>query len=362
MSLRSLLLMSAVAVITGPAPVTAGTAQAAAQPATVSRPLTVAERVTVVRTAADQFEQYYVFADKGKQIATQLRGPIARAAPNAPAEPKAFAEWLTAQLRRVGNDRHLELAPPAASATPTAQQSRAGQLSWLDRLRRRNYDFVRIERLSGNVGYLRLNSFPPPEVAGETAAATMAVLKHSDALIIDLRGNGGGTGEMVRFLASYFFAVPTRLSRTFRRHGAPQVTYDTTMTTIPGQRMPLIDLFILTGGDTFSAAEAFAFALQEHRRAEIVGEKTRGGGNAGDYLDAGHGFSVFVPDVAVSSPFGERSWEGVGVQPDIPAQVSQALDVAHRLAVERLMAAASDPAARELYQRALNEMAVRPTR
>lgn len=341
---------------------TPGLAQPATPPAsTVQSPLTATERVAIVRSAAAQIEQYYVFEAKARQMAAQLRGPVARAAAAAPAEPRAFAAWLTAELRRIGNDRHLEVTPPAPSAAPGAPRSRAEQLSWLAPLRRRNYDFARVERLPGNVGYLRLNSFPPPELAGATAAAAMAFLKHTEALIIDLRDNGGGTGDMVRLLASYLFAVPTRLSRTFRRYGTPQVTYDMTLATIPGERMPLVDVFVLTSGETFSAAEAFAFTLQEHDRADVVGERTGGGGNAGDYLDAGQGFSVFVPDVAVSSPFGEKTWEGVGVQPDIPTPAADALRVAHRTAVERLLAAA-EPAARARYQRALDEISAAPPR
>lgn len=355
-----LLLACAFPLMLAPAASSPAMAQAAAQPEAVRGALTAAERVAVVRAAAGQFERYYVFETRARQIAAQLRGPVARAAARAPAEPRAFALWLTAELRRIGEDRHLEAAPPAGPAGPEAQQTRAQRLGWLDRLRRRNYDFARVERLPGNVGYLRLDSFPPPEVASETAAAAMAFLKHSEALIIDLRGNKGGTGDMVRLLASYFFVEPTRLSRTFRRHGVPQISYDTTLTAIPGERMPIVDLFILTSGETFSAAEAFAFALQERGRAQVVGETTGGGGNAGDWLEAAHGFSVFVPDVAVSSPFGDKSWEGVGVKPDLPAPAAGALGLAHRTAVERLLDAATDPAARQAYWQVLNEIAGSP--
>jgi len=357
-TIRHLVLILAMSILLG---LTKTTATAQSVPPLPSKPsLTAAERVEVVRSAAGQIEQNYVFENKAKQIAAQLRGSVAQAAANAPEDPKAFAEWLTGELRRIGSDKRLELTAPSTSSSPIASQTRAQRLGWLDRLRRRNYDFIRVERLAGNVGYLSLNSFPPPEVAQETAAAAMAFLKHSDALIIDLRANGGGTGDMVRLLASYFFAEPTRLSRSFRRYGVPQVSYDSTLTTIPGERMPIIDLFILTSGETFSAAEAFAFALQQRNRAQTVGEKTGGGGNAGDYLDVAYGFSVFVPDVAVSSPISDESWEGVGVKPNIPVTSIQALEVAHRTAVRRLLVAATDPTTRQRYQQVLEEIASSP--
>jgi C-terminal processing protease CtpA/Prc len=90
-----------------------------------------------------------------------------------------------------------------------------------------------------------------------------------------------------------------------------------TLTTVPGKRLPVIDVLLLTSSKTFSAAEAFAFALAENDRVTIVGETTGGGGNAGDYVDIGHGFQAFVPDVHVSSPYNDTSWEGRGVEPSI---------------------------------------------
>ena len=117
--------------------------------------------------------------------------------------------------------------------------------------------------------------------------------------------------------------------------------------------MPNVDIFILTSGGTFSAAEAFAFALQQNERAEMVGETTGGGGNAGDYLDIGHGFQAFVPDVHVMAPYGDTSWERTGVRPDISSSAAEALTVAHREAVRRLIARETDEAIREQLRTAL---------
>jgi C-terminal processing protease CtpA/Prc len=122
---------------------------------------------------------------------------------------------------------------------------------------------------------------------------------------------------------------------------------------IPGQRMPIVDIYVLTSSETISAAEAFAFALQQRGRAVVVGETTAGAGNAGNYIDIGHGFSAFVPDVAVSSPISEATWDGVGVAPDIRSPAASALTTAHREAVQRLLATASDQRARQTLTRAL---------
>ncbi|HYD12628.1 MAG TPA: S41 family peptidase [Allosphingosinicella sp.] len=318
--------------------------------------LTAQQKREIAGAAATAYADFYVFADRGAAIAAHLRREAGRGAFDRIDQPQAFAAALTAAIRTVQADRHLEILPPrpATSTTATAgPPSRAERLSWIEPLRRRNYDFVRVERLPGNVGYLRLDSFPPPELAASTAAAAMAFLRHCDAIIIDLRENGGGTGDMVRFLASYFFVEPTRLSRTFRRDRNPQTSYDMTLPSIPGDRIPIADIFVLTSNRTISAAEAFAFALQQQGRAVVIGETTAGAGNAGDYLDIGHGFRAFVPDVHVSSPVNETSWEGVGVRPDIAATSEQGLATAHREALQRLLSATTDERRRAALRRAM---------
>ena len=88
----------------------------------------------------------------------------------------------------------------------------------------------------------------------------------------------------------------------------------------------------------------------------VVGEVTAGAGNGGEYVDIGHGFRAFVPDIHVSSPIDNTSWEGVGVRPDIAASATQALTVAHREALRRLLATASDETTRQSLRRALDKL------
>ena len=328
-------------------------------PGAAAQSLTDQQKREIVERTATAYADGYVFADKGQTIASALRERMRGPGFGNRQTTKEFAGDLTATIRRAVADRHIEVLPPEPNEVkkgPEAEPTRAERLGWVERLRRRNYDFVRVERLAGNVGLLQLNSFPPPELAGDTAEAAMAFLKNSDALIIDLRENGGGTGDMVRLLASYFFVEPTRLSRTVRRNREPRVSFDMTLSSLPGDRMPVIDLYVLTSSKTFSAAEAFAFALQENDRAIIVGETSGGGGNAGDYVDVGHGFRAFVPDVHVASPYREASWEGRGVAPAIEVPAARALAAAHREAVKRLAETAVDPARRQALYEVLRQL------
>jgi C-terminal processing protease CtpA/Prc len=226
-------------------------------------------------------------------------------------------------------------------------------------LRRRNNDFNAVRRLPGNVGYLELLSFPPPDVAGTTAAGAMNFLSATDAVIIDLRRNGGGTGDMVNFLATWFFDHPTALANTIRR-AQGTITVDRTLPWVPGPRMTSQELFILTSRGTFSAAEGFAFVLQALKRATIVGEVTKGGGNAGRYTDVVPPFRLFVPNAHPVSAATGASWERVGVKPDIAVDAADALETAHAEALRRLIAKTNDTERKRELEWALDATAPPP--
>ena len=304
--------------------------------------LTPAARTESVEGVARLIDESYVFEETAHRIAATLRQQLANGAYDAAADPQTLATTLTAELRRIAHDEHLEVVvrapeppPPSATTPPPAEPS------WLPDLRRRGYDFTRVERLDGNVALLDLDSFPPPEYAGETAAAAMRLLGDAGAIVIDLRQNSGGSGDMVNFLASYFFAERTVIGRTLRRT-EPHITEDRTSAYVPGPRLLHADVYILTSRGTFSAAEAFAFALQQGGRATVVGEKTRGGANAGRYRRVNDTFSVFIPVAHAMAAESDRSWDQLGVQPDVVASSAGALDVAYHRALEKLLAKAPD--------------------
>ena len=330
-------------------------AAALAVPAAAA-PLTPQQRKEVVEDVAAKFAERYVFEDRAKRIAAHLRQRARQGAFDAAGDTDALAARLSAEIRAVDPDRHIEVvAPAAASPQPTAAAPPADRFGWLERLRRRNYDFAKVERMPGAVGYLDLRSFPPPEVAGETARAAMRLLDHSDAIIVDLRKNGGGTGDMVQMLASYFFIERTALGKTFRRADDSQVTMLYTLTELEGERMPAADLFILVGPETFSAAESFAFGLQQRGRATIVGAATKGGANAGRYVTIVHGFRAFIPVAHASEPYGEKSWDGTGITPDIVTPEADALDRAYKEALTRLIARARTPDDKAALEKLLAE-------
>lgn len=113
-------------------------------------------------------------------------------------ERKPFAESITEYLRGASGDGHLGLdysedqLPPDSAAAEEAY-SKAETERWYGA--HLNYGFEKVQRLDGNVGYLDLRVFAPTAMAGDVAAAAMTLLAQSNALIIDLRNNGGGTAR-----------------------------------------------------------------------------------------------------------------------------------------------------------------------
>ncbi|MDQ3245779.1 MAG: S41 family peptidase, partial [Pseudomonadota bacterium] len=173
-----------------------------------------------------------------------------------------------------------------------------------------------------------------------------------DALIVDLRENGGGDPGMVALAVSYLVPDDTQING-FRRRGQSVDRQIWALPYVPGGRWSIDKpLYVLTSKDTASGAEEFAYDIQQLKRGTVVGEPTWGGANPGDFLPIDQHFAIFVPTGAAVNPISKTNWEGVGVKPDVPVVGAAALDTAHRLAVQKLLTSAKGERAQEL-QRAL---------
>jgi len=127
--------------------------------------------------------------------------------------------------------------------------------------------------LSPGIGYIHLTGFEmktPPEVVDALARLEAPHLK---GLVLDLRDNRGGLVDAAIGVASLFLP-PELLVLTTRGRAMPEKPYRTSQTP---QHFDL-PLVVLVNGNTASAAELLAAALQEHDRAVIAGEGTFGKG------------------------------------------------------------------------------------
>jgi C-terminal processing protease CtpA/Prc len=225
--------------------------------------------------------------------------------------------------------------------------------------RKLNGGYRRVERLPGNVGYLQVDGFMHPDVAADPAAAAMNFLANTDALIIDLRRNGGGGPQSVALLCSYLFdEKPVHLNDLYWRKGDRTEEF-WTLKELAGKRYLGRDVYLLTSHRTFSAAEEFAYDLQSLKRVTIVGETTGGGAHPGGGVPIGEHFMVFIPSGRAINPITKTNWEGTGVKPDVEATADKALETAHQLAVKKLLEKAPNEEARRLIQMDLEMSKVR---
>lgn len=292
------------------------------------------ERARVVERMGEMLEERYVFPDVAGRCAAALRDALAAGTFDDLSDPEAFAAELTTTLQGVSHDKHMRVRvrPPARVQLEqeAPARSRARQL---DEARRQNYGFERVERLDGNVGYLDMRYFAGTPRARPTAEAAMAFLANADAIIFDMRKNGGGSPEMIRFICSHLFDERTHLNSLYWREGDRTEEF-WTHTDLADPRMSDVPVFVLTSSYTFSGAEEFSYNLKTRERATLVGETTGGGANPGGTFPVNERFGIFIPTGRAINPVTGTNWEGVGVVPHHEMPADDAYDAALEMATK----------------------------
>jgi|SRR5215207_115372 len=178
----------------------------------------------------------------------------------------------------------------------------------------------------GGARLVRFNIFTP-EVAAQFARSLRTELKNARSLVIDLRDNGGGEADSMADVASGFLPAGLSLGRFTDRGGQVRLEPFTraallsSAETLERFRGPVV---ILTNARTASAAEVFAAAMRERRRALVVGEQTCGcvlGIRRRHVLPDGGVLDVSEMDYRTAA--GSRL-EGAGLTPDM--QVAPTLE------------------------------------
>lgn len=296
-------------------------------------------RTQVVEELLKNLNKSYVFPETAKSMETDIRNRLKNKEYENIASAKEFARKLTEDLQAVSRDKHLRVSfsnepipVKLKDSKPTAEE-KAANLFFQNRF---NSGFERVERLNGNIGYIDLRHFYDPALGAETIASAMSFVANTDALIIDLRRNGGGDPEMIPLISSYLFGEkPVHLNDLYYREIEKTIEYRTNPN-VPGKKYGADKpVFILTSNYTFSGAEAFAYDLKNLKRASIIGETTRGGANPGETFRLTENFAAFIPTGRAVNPITKTNWEGTGVAPDVAVPKEQALETAYILALNK---------------------------
>jgi len=184
---------------------------------------------------------------------------------------------------------------------------------------RRFVEFQRrvvVHQMPYRIGYIELTGFGP-EIEKEFEYA-MQYMQDTRGLILDLRNNGGGFVTTVAQVASYFFDDETDLGEFITRQG--RSTRRHTQKPRSVYREPLI---VLVSARSASGSEIFAAAMQERKRALILGTSPT---TCGCLLGVSRTLRLFdggklnISDTDFRTSMGRRI-EGVGIKPDFMADV-----------------------------------------
>jgi hypothetical protein len=295
----------------------------------------------LIATIADLLKQFYVDRAIGRQLADALLAFEKNGYYDAIATGPDLVERLNADIHKtalaigvpagafvadvVYSAEPLPDGPPPPITPATRERDRI-------RILEMNCRFERIETLPRNIGYLKVNGFPPPWACQETATRAMSSINEAAALIIDVRDNGGGMGELALHMAGYLFDRPVFLFDP--RPNSPVATH--TASPIAGSKLAHTPIFLLTSARTASAAEYFVYNLKMLKRVTIVGERTAGAMHAGAVHRINEHFFVGIQETPPpENPYPVKGWEVIGIEPDVAVPAGDALDVARVLAESR---------------------------
>jgi hypothetical protein len=345
-------------------------------------PLDKRTRSEIIDGTCAELERTYVEADTAKLIASVLKRRLKSGAYEKFTDRSEFAQAVTTDLRSLNGDLHLSLrpggtggaqagapvmvrrvvgGPDGAGAVKDSSAAGGGGPVVVRRVAggpggssarpipgmpdpvEHNFGLERAEILPGNIGYLEVTGFNQAPGYEDAMAAALRFLERTDAMIIDVRRNGGGSGVMSHLLFSHFLPADTIPTIRVKSRATPEPTLMHSVVDVPGPRRPDVPLYVLTSRRTGSAAEEFSFVLHNLKRATLVGERTAGAGHMVDFVDVPHEFVLGVSITRVSDPRTGAEWEAVGVPVDRAVEADRALIVAQQDALHLLATRATDP-------------------
>ncbi|WP_269058914.1 S41 family peptidase [Catellatospora paridis] len=293
----------------------------------------------------------YVFPERAVPAAADVRRRLTEGEYDGMDEA-ALADALTLTLAEHCADKHLRVRARDARLHATVDPAEADAV-YREHLRVTNHGIARVERLDGNVGCLDLRGVTAAGLGGRAIAAAMELVSQTDALIIDLRRNRGGSPDGAIFWTSYFFPDGETHLNSIESGAGSSLRQYWSIAYLPGERYLDRPVYVLTSGFTFSAGEELSYNLQTQGRATLIGETTRGGAHPTDRFPITPTLEITVPVARSINPVTGTNWEGTGVVPDIAVPAEQAHTAAYRLALEHVLTTSTSPAVRDEAREAM---------
>jgi hypothetical protein len=304
-----------------------------------------ATKKEIIDVLSEKLKACYVYSDIAVQIVDRLKKSFDDGEYSDITDGELFALALTLQIQEVNHDEHLWVRWHPDSLPNFEGQLRLDK-GWQEQQRLKasldNFGLYKLERLSGNIGYMDIRYFYRATWGADTINSAMNFLAGMNALIIDLRWCTGGYPDMIALLISYFFeGPPIHLSSIYWRDEDFTQEY-WTLSNISGRRFIGKPLYVLVSNITFSAGENFASILQTRQRATLIGEKTDGGAHPGASYRIHSHFEAFIPVGRAFDPLTGQDLEGIGVSPNITLPQEYAFLAAYHLALKNFLGCSNE--------------------
>lgn len=288
-----------------------------------SQQIAEGDKQAAIQTIANQIAIHYYDEERGGQIASYLQtryhdGDFAKAN-----DWIQFDDMVTKSLREYSKDGHLYVKnnPAVVSSLNGDSKQDNSNISGKER-NFANHGFSETTVMDGNIGYMKISTIDISKESLPALQKAMEDVKDTKALIIDLRDNGGGGSEIGSVLESYFLPANRPLLEFKTRDGSFFVDSTVGWLNSKPYQNPL---YIIVNKKTASAAEAFAFVMQQNKRATIVGERSAGAANMNEYFPVNNDNYVSVSTASPSLPGKRISWEQKGIIPEMKSKTDDPL-------------------------------------
>ena len=285
----------------------------------------------------------YVYPDSAKKAASLIQKNVLAGKYKTIKSPIQFADIVGNDISSVLKDGHFQVQFNPG----LGQQLQSNEVMQQTAIAARKYSssafgIKAVKIINGNIGLLELNAFVDTNAASKLALnSALQLLAQSNAIILDLRSNTGGSAAMVHYLCSYFLKTGIHLNTWYSR---PSNSYTKNYTSeiLHSEPFKLKPLYVLCGKGTVSAAEEFCYNLKTLHRATLIGAPTAGAAHGTFERSVGKDFVVFIPYARTYNTDTNTDWEQVGVLPDLYVENAVALETAEELIFENLRATVSD--------------------
>lgn len=180
-----------------------------------------------------------------------------------------------------------------------------------------HYDAAAAMLLPGGTGYLLLHDFSSKSPEATRKAIEDLAKQSPKALVVDLRGNHGGSFEDAIAVAELLLPKGTGIVSTMKRGKKEEQI----VSKGPGL-LADVPTAVLVNGATSSGGEFVAAALQEGRKAKLVGARTFGKWSVQKIDDLSNGYALKYTVSLFRTPSG-RSFEGQGLAPDVEVALDE---------------------------------------